>query len=102
MTIRPVQRQWDPNAGGGLGTQGHSNITVNRRLMMKYMTPVTPHWCCPLCGLIPACCPHCYARAAFPGSISVTANGVPVLRDFDIDTCGHPRVRGSHNVVCGG
>jgi len=95
---RPVQRQWDPNSAGGVGTQGHNNITVNGRLMMKRMSPVTPH---PCCGA-PRCAIHCSAQAANPGSMTVTANGVRVLRNGDRDTCAHARVGGSYNVVCGG
>ena len=95
---RPVQRVGDINSGGGVGILGHMNITVNGRLMMKKMSPVTPH---PCCGL-PGCAIHCCAQAANPGSMTVIANGVPVLRDGDVDTCGHPRVQGSFNVVCGG
>ena len=95
---RPVQRVGDPNSAGGIGVLGHPNITVNGRLMMKKMSPVTPH---PCCGL-PGCFIHCVAQAALPGSMTVTANGVRVLRDGDRDTCLHARVAGSHNVVCGG
>ena len=98
MTTRPVQRMGDINSGGGVGILGHFNITVNGRPMLKFMSPVTPH---PCCGF-PGCEIHCFALAAFPGSTSVTANGVPVLRDFDVDTCFHPRILGSFDVVCGG
>ena len=93
---RPVQRVGDPNSAGGIGVLGHPNITVNGRLMLLFMSPVTPH---PPCPIVPI---HCCANAALPGSMTVTANGVPVLRDFDVDTCGHPRILGSFNVVCGG
>ena len=93
---RPVQRQGDPNSAGGIGIVGHPNITVNGRLMLLFMSPVTAHKPCPIPFI------HCIAQAAIPGSLTVTANGVPVLRDGDRDTCLHARVAGSHNVVCGG
>jgi len=96
--MKPVQRRGDPNSAGGIGVLGHPNITVNGRLMLKRMSPVTPH---PCCGA-PGCSKHCCAFAANPGSMTVTATGVRVLRDGDKDTCGHSRVKGSFNVVCGG
>ena len=96
--MKPVQRKGDPNSAGGIGVLGHPNITVNGRLMLKRMSPVTPH---PCCGA-PGCSKHCCAFAANPGSMTVIANGVRVLRDGDVDTCGHARVAGSFNVVCGG
>jgi len=97
---RPVQRVGDRNSGGGIARSGHSNITVNGRLMLKKMSAVTPHTCCPLCPKKPVCCKHCSARAAKPGSTTVTANGVSVLRSGDKDTCGHRRIQGSFNVMC--
>ena len=96
--MEPVQRRGDPKSAGGIGVLGHPNITVNGRLMLKRMSPVTPH---PCCGA-PGCSKHCCAFAANPGSMTVIANGVRVLRDGDTDTCGHSRVKGSFNVVCGG
>ena len=81
--------------GGGMVIQGHSNVIVNGRPMAKYMSVVTPHIPCPFPPI------HCFAHAAFPASRKVTAKGVPVLRVGDIDTCLHPRMTGSMNVVCG-
>jgi len=60
------------------------------------MSIVTPH---PPCPFVPI---HCAATAAFPGSIKVSAGGLPVLRALiDVDTCGHMRMTGSLNVTAG-
>ena len=90
-----VVRVPDINAGGGAVIIPHLNISVNGKPMAKFMSIVTPHIPCPFPPI------HCAAEAAFPGSIKVTANGSPVLRVGDIDTCLHPRMTGSMNVVCG-
>ena len=91
----PVVRVGDTNSGGGAALTPHTNITVNGKPLAKFMSVVTPH---PLCPIFPE---HCIAFAAFPGSIKVIANGTPALRVGDIDTCLHPRITGSLNVVCG-
>lgn len=92
----PIVRVGDINSAGGVVTQGHSNITVNGKLLAIKGSPVTPHPCCPA----PGCSPHCSATAAYPGSSLVTANGIPVLRvNVDKDSCGHPRATGSPNVT---
>ena len=93
--MMPVVRVGDINSGGGAVIQGHLNITVNGKPLAQFMSPVTPH---PPCPLVPI---HCGAVAAFPGSIKVTANSMPVLRVGDIDSCGHSRAIGSLNVICG-
>ena len=93
--MMPVVRVGDINSGGGAVIQGHLNVIVNSIPMAQFMSPVTPH---PPCPLVPI---HCGAVAAFPGSSKVTANGKRVLRVGDFDTCFHPRMTGSRNVVCG-
>tara|TARA_R110000822_G_scaffold292886_2_gene414898 strand:+ start:283 stop:564 length:282 start_codon:yes stop_codon:yes gene_type:complete len=93
--MMPVVRVGDINSGGGAVIQGHLNITVNGKPLAQFMSPVTPHIPCPFPPI------HCGAVAAFPGSIKVTANSMPVLRVGDIDTCGHSRATGSLNVICG-
>ena len=93
--MRPIVRIGDANTAGGVVTKGHPNITVNGRLLAKFMSSVTPH---PPCPDVPV---HCAAKAAFPGSIKVIANGIPALRVGDTDSCGHARAAGSINVVCG-
>jgi len=91
----PIVRVGDINSGGGAALTPHLNITVNGKPLAKFMSVVTPH---PPCPDVPV---HCAAKAAFPGSIKVIANGTPALRVGDIDTCLHPRITGSLNVVCG-
>ena len=92
----PVQRQGDPNSSGGINTSGVGSVRVNGRLIVIPGISVTPHPCCgqPGCGI------HCSAVTA-GGSGTVRAGGKPVIRDNDIDTCGHPRVAGSTNVRAG-
>ena len=94
---RPVVRIGDSNSAGGVAVQGHMNVTVNGRPAAKQGSRVTPHPCCgsPGCGI------HCAAAAAFPGSVSVTMNGIPVLRIGDIDTCGHSRATGAFDCTIG-
>lgn len=87
----------DTNSAGGAVVQGHLNITVNGKPMGKKGSRVTPHPCCGAQG----CDAHCAATAATPGSRLVTANGIPVLRVGDIDSCGHVRATGSTNVTAG-
>jgi len=95
MYMKQIVRKGDANTAGGEVIKGHPNITVNGRLLAKFMSSVTPH---PPCPDVPV---HCAAKAAFPGSIKVIANGIPALRVGDTDSCGHARAAGSTNVVCG-
>jgi len=94
---RPCVRIGDRNSAGGVAVQGHMNVTVNGRPAAKQGSRVTPH---PCCGA-PGCNIHCSAIAAFPGSFSVTMNGIPVLRIGDIDTCGHARASGAMDCTIG-
>jgi len=41
------------------------------------------------------------ADTLFAKEKKVIANGVPVIRRGDTDTCGHSRIKGSMNTVCG-
>jgi uncharacterized Zn-binding protein involved in type VI secretion len=95
MYMKQIVRKGDANTAGGEVIKGHPNITVNGKLLAKFMSSVTPH---PPCPDVPV---HCAAKAAFPGSIKVIANGIPALRVGDTDSCGHARAAGSTNVVCG-
>ena len=90
-----VVRVGDINSAGGVAVTPVTNVTANGRPLAKFMSVVTPH---PPCPLVPI---HCAALAALPGSFKVSAGGTPVLRIFDLDTCGHPRITGSHNVIAG-
>jgi len=91
----PVVRVGDTNSGGGAALTPHTNITVNGKRLAKFRSAVSAHAPCPEPPI------HCSAKAAFPGSSKVIANGVPVIRRSDKDTCGHSRIKGSMNTVCG-
>jgi uncharacterized Zn-binding protein involved in type VI secretion len=91
----PVVRVGDTNSGGGAALTPHTNITVNGKPLAKFMSAVSAHAPCPEPPI------HCAAWAATPGSIKVTANGISVLRVRDTDSCGHSRIKGSMNTVCG-
>ena len=94
--MKALVRKGDVNSRGGIALQGHSNVTCNGKQVAKYGSKVSPHPCCPK----PGCNIHCAATAARPGSSTVTANGIRVLRmSMDIDSCGHSRAQGSPNVV---
>ena len=88
-----VVRKGDPNSAGGRCLQGHSNITVNGKLMGKKGSKVSAHPPCPR----PAS--HCSATAANPGAPTGYANGIKVLLSTDTDSCGHRRSNGSKDVV---
>jgi len=77
-----VERKYDPNTAGGriLGPCAPTVIT-NGRPTSLVGDLVSPH---PPCGI------HCAARTTV-GSPSVIAEGLPVIRVIDIDTCGHKR-----------
>lgn len=93
MAGRPVHRQGDPNSAGGIVTRGESSVLVNGRPIAVPALRVSPHPCCGAKG----CGAHCAATTK-GGSASVRANGKPVIRQGDADTCGHPRAQGSPNV----
>jgi len=91
-----IVRVGDINVAGGVAITPVLNVTANGRPLAKFMSIVTPHFPCPFPPI------HCVAKAALPGSMKVSAGGMPVLRVFsDIDTCLHPRMTGSFNVTAG-
>lgn len=94
-----VLRLGDANSGGGLITPAGCDPTVlvNGRPIAIVGAAVTPH---PPCGG-PGGQPHCIAQVITkPGTVLV--NGKPVAFWPTADTCGHPRVTGSFDVVIGG
>ena len=91
---RPVVRIGDINSAGGVAVQGHMNITVNGRPAARQGSRVTPH---PCCGA-PGCSIHCAANIT-GGSPTVWAEGKPVHKVMDVDTCAHPRVQGDNTVL---
>jgi uncharacterized Zn-binding protein involved in type VI secretion len=94
---RAVQRVGDRNSAGGLILRGDNSVLVNGRAIAVQNAPVSPHPCCGARGCPPI---HCNAQTrATIGTILV--NGIPLIVLNDTDTCGHPRVGGSPNVVVG-
>lgn len=89
----PVHRQGDPNTEGGIAQNLQSTVFANSLLVAVDGTGVTPHF-----PFIP---PHLAAKTA-SGSSTVFAEGIPVNREGDADTCGHARAAGSPNVIVGG
>lgn len=91
-----VLRVGDANTGGGLITVGDPTVLVNGRPIATVFAPVSPH---PPCG--PKGYAHCIAHTQLKPS-SVLVNGKPVATWPSVDTCGHPRVTGSFDVIFGG
>lgn len=94
---RAVQRVGDRNSAGGVILRGDSTVLVNGRPIAVQNAPVSPHPCCGSRGCPPV---HCNAQTvASTGTVLV--NGKPLIILNDTDTCGHPRVGGSPDVVLG-
>ena len=83
-----IQRDGDANSAGGVGSSG-INVKANGSSVLIDGSAVSPH---------PG--PHVGATTA-NGSATVFANGVPVNRTGDADSCAHPRSGGSSNVNAG-
>jgi uncharacterized Zn-binding protein involved in type VI secretion len=83
-----VHRNGDVNTGGGAVVVSN-NVYVNGKSISIDGSTVTPHT-----G------PHTGAKTA-NGNTSVRANGTPINRSGDADTCLHTRSGGSSNVFTG-
>ena len=82
-----VSRKGDANSAGGAITGScASTVFANGRNVSLTGDSVTPH---PCCGK-PGCAPHCSAKTS-GGSPTVFAEGKPIIRKGDSDTCGHTR-----------
>lgn len=92
-----VVRVGDANTGGGLVTVGDPTVLVNGRPIALTFSPVTPH---PPCGG-PGGQPHCIAHTQQQAG-TILVNGKPIATWPSVDTCGHPRVTGSLDVIIGG
>ena len=93
----PVVCVGDANAAGGLAMAPRPTVIAAGRPLAAFSSPVSPH---PCCGA-PGCDIHCVAVIT-GGSATVLAEGLPVHRVMDIDTCAHPRTTGVPNVLVGG
>ena len=90
-----VVRLGDKNAAGGVVIKAQvKNVSVNGKPICVVGDAVSPHPPCPNNHI------HCRAKTA-QGSHSVTANGKPVVYKGNSDTCRHPRVTASNNVIVG-
>lgn len=91
----PAVRIGDPNIAGGLAVfPGAMSVLINGRPACTTGTLVTPHPPCPK-GKI-----HCLASTTI-GSLSVLAEGKPIVYVGSPDTCFHPRAFGSLDVIVG-
>ena len=88
---RPVHRLGDLNVGGGAVMFAKAVSVISGGLPVATTgDPVSPH------GKPPHASP-----VTGPGSPTVLAQGIPVNRTGDIDTCGHPRATGNPSVLIG-
>ena len=91
----PAVRIGDPNWGGGLAIfPGAQSVLINGRPACTTGTFVTPHPPCPKKKI------HCLAVTTL-GSLSVLAEGKPIVYVGSPDTCLHPRALGSFDVIVG-
>ena len=91
----PAVRIGDPNIAGGLALlPGAMSVLINGRPACTTGTLVTPHPPCPKKKI------HCLASTTL-GSLSVTAEGKPIVYVGSPDTCFHPRAFGSLDVIVG-
>lgn len=90
----PVVRVGDVNAAGGSAIMPRPTVLSSNINVAAFASSVTPH---PCCGS-PGCSIHCAANIT-GGSPTVWAEGKPIHKVMDIDTCGHPRVTGDNRVL---
>jgi len=91
----PAVRIGDPNLRGGLAVApGAMSVLINGRPACTSGTVVTPHPPCPKNKI------HCLARTTL-GSLSVLAEGKPIVYVGSPDTCKDPRILGSFDVIVG-
>lgn len=92
-----VQRVGDRNSAGGVIINGDDSVLINGRAVAIQGSSVSPHPCCGQRGCPPT---HCNARTQTTNN-TVLVNGRPLIFTDDKDTCGHPRVSGSPDVIVG-
>jgi uncharacterized Zn-binding protein involved in type VI secretion len=84
-----VCRVGDKNAAGGVILTGDPTVLVNGRPVATIGARVTPH------------APRHPAALTTSTNKTVLVGGKPITTVGDIDTCGHPRLTGSTNVIVG-
>ena len=92
-----VQRIGDQNSAGGVILNGDSSVLINGRAVAVQGASVSAHPCCGQRGCPPT---HCNAKTQANNS-TVLVNGIPLVLNGDVDTCGHSRTSGSPNVLVG-
>jgi uncharacterized Zn-binding protein involved in type VI secretion len=95
--VPSVQRIGDRNSAGGVILNGDSSVLINGRAVAVQGASVSAHPCCGQRGCPPT---HCNARTQANNS-TVLVNGIPLVLNGDVDTCGHPRASGSPDVLVG-
>lgn len=93
----PIVRVGDINAAGGIAIAPRPTVLSSGVPLAAFASPVTPH---PCCGK-PGCSIHCVAVIT-GGATTVFAEGLPVHKVMDIDSCAHPRTTGDFRVLVGG
>ena len=92
-----MQRIGDQNSAGGVILNGDSSVLINGRAVAVQGASVSAHPCCGQRGCPPT---HCNAKTQANNS-TVLVNGIPLVLNGDVDTCGHSRTSGSPNVLVG-
>ena len=92
-----VQRVGDANAVGGVILKGDPTVLVNGRPVAVFGSSVSPHPCCGAKGCPPI---HCAAKTTSKNP-KVLVGGKPIITTGDLDTCKHPRAKGSLDVIVG-
>jgi hypothetical protein len=94
-----IQRFQDANSGGGIITFiPQTSVFANSKNVAVFGSRGTSH---PPCDEPPIHCEGAWQTLITIGT-NVFAEGIPVNKTGDIDSCGHARVGGSTNVFVHG
>jgi uncharacterized Zn-binding protein involved in type VI secretion len=91
---QPIVRLGDINAAGGRALVPRPTVLSSNIPIAAFASSVSPH---PCCGA-PGCSIHCAANVT-GGSPTVWAEGLPVHKVMDVDSCAHPRIQGDSRVL---
>lgn len=92
--MRRCHRQGDSNSGGGIITTiPQFTVFANFRPVAVNFSLGASHSSCPK---PPIHCAGAWVTLAIAPNVFI--GGVPVIREGDVDSCGHVRVAGSPNV----
>jgi len=90
----PIVRQGDTNSAGGRALIPRDQVKSSNKPLAAFSSKISPH---PCCGR-PGCTIHC-AASITGGSSTVKAQGKPVHKVSDGNTCGHTMSRGDNKVL---